>query len=148
MQFPFCHLLALWSWASDTWEPHFPSSWNEGNSSAWYRVSTQQMLSILIKMVNVLSSDIFLVYSNSSVLPLSSFFILKMGLDWTVPENSYLFLRNVCAYFCPDLCSQKILSSKHWDMQAWIPVDSCWRKDYRKELDWIVVSTMSIVIQH
>ena len=26
-----------------------------------------------------------------------------MGLDWTVPENYRLFLRDVCAYFFPKL---------------------------------------------
>lgn len=79
VQFPVCHLWALWPWASGTWEPHSASLWNEGNSSAWYRVSVQPMLPVLIKMLNVLSSDIIWAHFSSIMLPLSSFFYLKHG---------------------------------------------------------------------
>ena len=56
------------------------------------------MLSTVIQMLSVLTSDVIWVYFNSIMLLLSSlFFILFMGFDWTIHENYYLFLRDVCA---------------------------------------------------
>lgn len=88
------HLWALWPWASGTREPCSASLWNEGNSSAWYRVSTQPMLSTLIKMLNVLSSDIIWAYFNSTMLPPSSFVILNMAL-WKLV---FVLERCVCIF--------------------------------------------------
>lgn len=69
-----------------------------------------------------------------------------MGLDRTVPENYFLFLREVHAYFAQAFAHRRyaVWTIKKW--QAWIAVGSYWRTDCKKELVWIIVSTTYIAI--
>ena len=61
-----------------------------------------------------------------------------MGFDWTVPENYYSFLRDVCAQ---PLLTEDIQYEPPRNVQAWIAAGFCWKKDGKKELIWIIIST-------